>query len=147
MSIQATAKQPRAEYTANGKERYLVTAAGKIRCLRCTANSTRSKLQCGKPALKVSTTQKCQTHGGRPHSPEVLHRISEANTLHGESTKAAKVQYRQDAVHILQLEDAMHLLKMGEGPRIRGRKPNGYRGVYSAADVVKIITKRLLHRM
>jgi hypothetical protein len=147
LSIQATAKQPRAEYTANGKERYLVTAAGKIRCLRCTANSTRSKLQCAKPALKSSTTQKCGHHGGRLHTAEVLLRIAEANTLHGECSKQAKEQYRQDAEHVRHLEEAMHLLKMGEGPRIRGRKPNGYRGLYSEADVVRMITKRLLHRV
>ena len=135
------------EITVDGKALYLVTAGGKIKCLRCTASSTRTKQQCGKPALKVSTTQKCQTHGGRPHTPEVLRRISEANTIHGESTKAAKEQYRQDAVHILQLEDAMRVLKMGEGPSIRGRKPAGYRGVYSEADVVRAITEMLLHRM
>ena len=135
------------EITVDGKALYLVTAGGKIKCLRCTARSTRKKQQCGKPALKTSTTQKCQTHGGRPHTPEVVRRISEANTLHGESTKAAKEQYRQDAVHILQLEDAMRVLKMGEGPSIRGRKPAGYRGVYSEADVVRAITEMLLHRM
>ena len=135
------------ETTVDGKALYLVTAGGKIKCLRCTARSTRKKQQCGKPALKTSTTQKCQTHGGRPHTPEVLRRISEANTLHGESTKAAKEQYRQDAVHILQLEDAMRVLKMGEGPSIRGRKPAGYRGVYSEADVVWVISEMLLHRM
>ena len=135
------------EITVDGKALYLVTAGGKIKCLRCTARSTRKKQQCGKPALKTSTTQKCQTHGGRPHTPEVLRRISEANTIHGESTKAAKEQYRQDAVHILQLEDAMRVLKMGDGPSIRGRKPAGYRGVYSEADVLRAITEMLLHRM
>ena len=140
-------KEQTASQLPEGKEQYLVTAGGNIKCLRCRASSTRTKQQCGKPALKTSTTQKCQIHGGRPHSPEVLRRISEANTLHGESTKAAKEQYRQDAVHILQLEDAMRVLKMGEGPSMRGRKPAGYTGVYSEADVVRAITEMLLHRM
>ena len=147
MIHQTPEDQSSTDTTVDGKALYLVTAGGKIKCLRCTASSTRTKQQCGKPALKVSTTQKCQTHGGRPHTPEVLRRISEANTLHGESTKAAKEQYRQDAVHILQLEDAMRVLKMGEGPSIRGRKPAGYRGVYSEADVLRAITEMLLHRM
>ena len=147
MIHQTPENQSSTDTTVDGKALYLVTAGGKIKCLRCTASSTRTKQQCGKPALKVSTTQKCQTHGGRPHTPEVLRRISEANTLHGESTKAAKEQYRQDAVHILQLEDAMRVLKMGEGPSIRGRKPAGYRGVYSEADVLRAITEMLLHRM
>ena len=128
-------------------ETYVTLAGGRIRCLRCMARSVRSGLQCAKPAMKSSRTQKCTHHGGRPHSPEVLRRISEANTLHGESTKAAKEQYRQDAVHILHLADAMRVLKMGEGPSMRGRKPAGYRGVYSEADVVWVISEMLLHRM
>ena len=147
MSHQLPKEELSNEHMVDNKAMFLVTAGGNIRCLRCTASSSRKKQQCGKPALKVSTTQKCQTHGGRPHSPEVLHRISEANTLNGKSTKAAKEQYRQDAVHILQLEDAMRVLKMAEGPRMRGRKPNGYRGVYSQADVVRMISEMLLYRM
>ena len=128
-------------------ETYVTLAGGRIRCLRCMARSVRSGEQCGKPAMRSSKTQKCTHHGGRPHSPKVLRRISEANTLHGESTKAAKEQYRQDAVHILHLEDAMRVLKMGEGPSMRGRKPAGYRGVCSEADVVWVISEMLLHRM
>ena len=100
MIHQTLKNQSSTDTTVDGKALYLVTAGGKIKCLRCTARSTRKKQQCGKPALKTSTTQKCQTHGGRPHTPEVLRRISEANTIHGEATKAAKEQYRQDAVHI-----------------------------------------------
>jgi hypothetical protein len=147
MSTQVAKNQPEGDYTADGKERYLVTASGKIRCLRCLASSTRTKLQCAKPALKISTTQKCGHHGGRPHSTEVLRRIAEANKLHGECSKKVKEQYRQDAIHIRHLEDAMHVLKMGEGPRIRGRKPNGYSGVYSEDDLVRVISERLLNRM
>ena len=81
-----------------GKEQYLVTGGGKIICLRCTAKSSRTKLQCGRPALKASRTQKCQFHGGSPHSEATLKRISEANTLHGQSTKEAKEQQRHDRI-------------------------------------------------
>ncbi len=35
--------------------KYLITAGGKIVCLRCTAKSKRTKLQCAKPALKASS--------------------------------------------------------------------------------------------
>lgn len=56
-------------------EQYLVTAAGKITCLRCTAKSTRTKQQCGRPAIKTSRTQKCQYHGGRAHSKDVIRHI------------------------------------------------------------------------
>jgi len=128
-------------------EQYLVTAAGKITCLRCTAKSTRTKHQCGRPAIKTSRTQKCQYHGGRAHSKDVLRRISDANVLHGQATKEAKQQYRDDAIFIRQLEDAMHVLKMGEGSRIRGRKPAGYKPVHITADVVRMIQERGLHKV
>ena len=100
------------EQTVDGKAMFLVTAGGKIKCLRCTARSTRKKQQCGKPALMTSTTQKCQIHGGRPHTPEVLRRISEANTVHGDSSKVAKQQYRDESALIQELEDALYVLKM-----------------------------------
>jgi hypothetical protein len=133
------------ELTADGKAKYLLTGGGKITCLRCTAKSTRTKQQCGRPALTISSKQLCQYHGGRPHSAETLKRIAEANTLHGQSTKEAKEQYRHDSALMHELEDAIAVLKMGEGPRIRGRKPKGYRPVMTEADVVKMIRERLLH--
>ena len=126
-------------------ELFTTLAGGRISCLRCTASSTRTKLQCGRPALKASRTQKCQFHGGRPHKAEVLQRIAAANFLHGEATKVAKQQYRHDSALIHELEDAMRVLKMGEGPRIRGRKPMGYKPVLTQADVVRMIRERLLH--
>ena len=126
-------------------ELFVTLAGGGIRCLRCTASSTRTKLQCGRPALKASRTQKCQFHGGRPHKADALQRISEANFLHGEATKAAKQQYRHDSALIHELEDAIQVLKMGEGPRIRGRKPMGYKPVLTQADVVRMVQERLLH--
>jgi hypothetical protein len=147
MTNQPLEDQPSAELTADGKAVYLTTAGGQIKCLRCTARSSRTKVQCGKPALKVSATQKCQVHGGRPHTAETLRRISEANTLHGEVTKAAKEQYRQDAVLIRQLEDAVRVLKMADGPRMRGRKPDGFKSLQTVDDVVRLIAERKLHRI
>jgi hypothetical protein len=137
--------KPFDELTAEAKAQYLQTAGGKIICLRCTANSSRTKLQCGRPAIKTSRTQKCQFHGGRPHTPETLKRIAEANTLHGQSTKEAKEQYRHDSALMHELEDAIAVLKMGEGPRIRGRKPLGYKPVLTQDDVARLIQERLLH--
>ena len=145
MTDKVTVKQVKEGCSAEGKVKYLQTAAGKITCLRCTAQSTRTKEQCGRPAIKTSRTQKCQYHGGRPHTAETLKRISEANTINGQSTKAAKEQYRHDSALIHELEDAIAVLKMGEGPRIRGPKPKGYKPVRTQADVVRMIRERLLH--
>ena len=145
MTDKVTVKQVIEGCSAEGTVKYLQTAGGKITCLRCTAKSTRTKLQCGRPAIKTSRTQKCQYHGGRSHTAEVLKRISEANTLHGQATKQAKDQYRHDSALIHELEDAIAVLKMGEGPRIRGPKPKGYKPVRTQADVVRMIQERLLH--
>lgn len=135
------------EQTVDGKEMFLVTAGGQIKCVRCTAKSSRTGVQCAKPALRISPRQLCGHHGGRPHSAETIERISAANTVHDQSSKAAKKQYRDDSVLIHELEDALYALKMASGPRTRGRKPNGYRGVYSEADVIRMIRERVLHRM
>jgi hypothetical protein len=145
MTARIHEKQYANEYTAYVKAKYLLTGGGKITCLRCTAKSTRTKLQCGRPAIKTSRTQKCQYHGGRPHTEETLKRISEANTIHGEASKVAKEQYRHDSALMHELEDAIAVLKMGEGPRIRGPKPKGYKPVMTQADVVRMIQERLLH--
>jgi glycerol-3-phosphate dehydrogenase len=137
--------KPFDELTADGKAKYLLTGGGKITCLRCMAKSTRTHQQCGRPAIKTSRTQKCQFHGGRPHTPETLKRIAEANTLHGQYTEEAKEQYRHDSALMHELEDAFAVLKMGEGPRIRGRKPKGYKPVLTQDDVARLIQERLLH--
>jgi len=145
MSHQTTKNKSTTDTTFDGKALYLVTAGGKIKCLRCTASSTRTKQQCGKPALKVSTTQKCQMHGGRPHSKKTLEAIAKSKTRHGENTKEARAQFRKDAIFIRQLEAAMRLLKMGDGPRMRGRKPTGYSDVHSIEDVLSVLLKRREH--
>ena len=138
-------KKNLSECTADGRAKYLQTAAGKITCLRCTANSTRTKQQCGRPAIKTSRTQKCQFHGGKFHSQETLKRISEANTIHGEASKLAKEQYKHESILMHELEDAVYFLEMAQGPRTRGRKPAGYKGVYTKEDVLRLIHERLLH--
>ena len=147
MSEKVSVKHVKEECSAQGKAQYLQTAGGNITCLRCTAQSTRTKEQCGRPAIKKSRTQKCQFHGGRPHSEETLQRISEANMTHGQATKEAREQYRHDCALIHELQDAVYVLKMGEGPKIRGPKPKGYKPVRTQADVVRMIQERLLHRM
>ena len=107
----------------------LLTAGGKISCLRCTAKSTRTQLQCGRPALKASKTQKCQFHGGRstgPKTNEGRSRIAQANLKHGRHTKSAQKKHSQVLSRLRQLEDIMYLYGMTNAPKTRGRKPLGY---------------------
>jgi hypothetical protein len=80
------------ECTADGKAKYLLTGGGKITCLRCTAKSTRTQQQCGRPAIKTSRTQKCLAHEGRPHAKEALQRISKASAVHSQATKDGELE-------------------------------------------------------
>ena len=117
---------------------HLTTAGGKITCLRCTAMSKRTKLQCAKPALKASRTQKCQFHGGRGSGPKTAEgraRIGAAHRVHGEETNERRAERSQGALRLAQLEDAMHVLGMTSASRTRGRKPSGYRPISTLDDV------------
>jgi hypothetical protein len=119
-------------------EKYLSTAGGRITCLRCTAKSVRSGNQCLKPALKSSDTQKCGHHGGRNKGPITeagKARSAAAHIKTGEFTKLAIRERSQKLAEMLQLEDAMHVLKMTTAARTRGRKPTGYTTLTTTNDV------------
>jgi hypothetical protein len=126
----------------------LSTAAGKIQCLRCTALSTRSKQQCGRPALKSSKTQKCQYHGGRSTGPKTAEgkaRIAATHTVHGQETKTARAERSAGSARLSRIEDAMYLLEMTTAPRTRGRKARGYVPVKTLDDVRLMVLDSFLH--
>ena len=126
----------------------LITANGRITCLRCLATSSRTKQQCGKPALKSSKTQKCGHHGGLstgPKNAEGRQRIAEAQTVHGRDTKAARLERSRGSLRLAQLEDMMFVLKMSSAPRSRGRKPNGYTPIRTIDDVCRALLDIDLH--
>jgi len=128
----------------------LLTAAGRITCLRCTATSNRTKQQCGRPALKTSATQKCQFHGGHstgPKSAEGRQRIANAHYRHGESSKASRQDYSKSSAHLRRLEEAMYVLGMTTAPHTRGRKPQGYTPVRTMRDIHEMILDIELHRI
>lgn len=130
-------------------EPHVILAGGRITCLRCTATSTRTKQQCGRPALKTSLTQKCQFHGGRstgPKSGEGRQRIANAHHRHGESSKASRQAYSKASAHLCRLEEAMYVLGMTTAPHTRGRKPLGYTPVRTMRDVHEMILDMELHR-
>ena len=130
-------------------EKYLSTAGGRITCLRCTAKSVRSGNQCLKPALKSSRTSKCPTHGGRNKGPvtEVgKARSAAAHIKTGEFTKQAIRERSKKLAEMMQLEDAMHVLKMTTATRTRGRKPTGYVPLTTIKDVVLFALDKELNR-
>jgi hypothetical protein len=129
-------------------EMLLLTAAGKITCLRCTARSSRTGLQCGRPALKSSRTQKCSTHGGRSTGPKTAEgkaRIAALHTVHGDETRAKRAERSAASARLSQLEDAAHLLGLMTGPRGRGRKAIGYLPVKTLEDVRRLMLDNVLN--
>ena len=130
-------------------EKYLSTAGGRITCLRCTAKSSRSKKQCGRPALIASTTKVCQFHGGRgsgPKTDEGKARIAAAHTKHGEYSKAAKAATSAGLAKLSQLDDLLYLMKMTSVTRSPGRKPLGYRPVRTIQDMFELMFDTLANK-
>jgi hypothetical protein len=117
-------------------------------CLRCTALSKRTRLQCGRPASKISKTQKCHMHGGRgnsaPKTEEGRQRVAAALTKSGQYTKAAKLEQSKSSARLARLEDAMHVLGMTSAVRTRGRKANLYVPVTSVDDVCRMMVDEIL---
>ena len=131
-------------------EKYLATAGGRITCLRCTAKSVRSGNQCLKPALKSSRTTKCAHHGGRNKGPVTeagKARSAAAHVKTGEFTKSAIKERSQKLAEMMQLEDAMHVLKMTAATRTRGRKPSGYVPLTTIKDVVLFALDKEINRV
>ena len=108
-------------------EKYLVTAGGRITCIRCKAQSSRTKEQCKNPALKGKKV--CKWHGGistGPRTKEGIQRIREAHLKHGEATKEARQERSSKSTMFLYLRDIGDHLGMFTGDHTRGRKPTGY---------------------
>lgn len=110
-------------------EQYLITAGGRIKCKRCQARSSRTKLQCSKPALKGKVV--CGHHGGLssgPKSKEGIQRIREGHWKHGNETKEARAERSAKSLQFLMLEKiGWHVGLFAEGStKFKGRKPNGF---------------------
>jgi hypothetical protein len=110
-------------------EKYLITAGGKIRCRRCKAKSSRTKLQCAKPALKGKAV--CGHHGGYstgPRSKEGKDRIRAAHLKHGEETVEAKAERSEKSLMFRYLIDlGNHCNMFYKEIKSQGRPPTGYR--------------------
>ena len=99
---------PTVTATSHGKKKLLVTCAGKISCNRCQGTSRRTKLQCGAPALKTSTTQKCKFHGGAstgPKTAEGRQRISASLIVHGHETNKIRAERQLKTVELRVLQE------------------------------------------
>lgn len=109
-------------------EQYLITAGGKIRCRRCKAQSSKTKLQCSKPALKGKAV--CGHHGGYSTGPKTKAgkgRIRAAHLKHGEETLEAKAERSAKSLMFRYLTDiGNHCNIFYKQIKTRGRPPSGY---------------------
>lgn len=106
-------------------EKYLITAGGRIKCLRCQGRSSRTKKQCARPSLKVSRSNRCKWHAGLatgPRTPEGINRIREAHWKHGNETKEARAERREKTLIFQRLEEIGWHIGMFTGTKTRGRK-------------------------
>ena len=75
-------------------ETHISLLRGRVRARRCQALSKRSKLQCGKAALRGKSV--CMFHGGKSTGPVTelgRQRCAAAKTIHGFETRS-KREYR-----------------------------------------------------
>jgi hypothetical protein len=132
-------------------ENFLRSGGGSIKCLRCTAHSKRTGVQCGRPASKASKSQKCHMHGGRgtsaPKTEAGRLSVAVAHTKSGRYTKAAKLDSSRSSARLARLEDAMYVLEMTTAPRSRGRKSALYVPVTNVRDVRAMLIEDLLHHV
>ncbi len=106
-------------------EQYLFTLGGKVRCVRCNANSKHTKQQCMAPAIKGKT--KCRVHGGKSTGPKTAEgkaRCAEAKTVHGRETRQGRATRGEAMQRLRELEEMGHALGFISGARIPGRKPS-----------------------
>jgi len=119
------------------KEKNLITAGARIQCLRCQATSKRTKLQCGRPALKGKSV--CNFHGGKstgPKSQEGKKRSRQAHIKSGDFTKDSRLRQNRALLNLAYIEDMMHELKITSADRTRGPKPTGYRKLTSLTQLL-----------
>ena len=106
-------------------------------------------MQCGRPALKTSTTQKCQFHGGKSTGPKTAEgkaRLAALHTVHGRETKEARKERSAASARLSRLEDAAYLMGMMQGARTRGRKASGYVPVRTLEDIKRMMLDTLRSR-
>ena len=147
VSIQQLFSDGEGTYAEDQLAAYLTTAGNRSSVWGAQPNPTGPNSNAGSLRWRLTEHKSVATTGAKPHPADVLQRIATANTKHGGPSKASKQQARDESVRIHELEDALYVLKLAKGPRLRGRKPKGYRPVRNEVDANRLIRQGHLHRM
>jgi hypothetical protein len=122
-------------------EKYLITAGGKIKCIRCKAYLKKHQRQCLAPAINKRTNL-CKWHGGAstgPKTKEGIERIRQAHLKDGSETLAAKQSRSEQNLKLALVEDLLFALKMSSSSRTRGPKPKFYKKFTSITEIKKAL--------
>ncbi|MDB2444965.1 hypothetical protein N9X66_07425 [Gammaproteobacteria bacterium] len=101
------------------------TLGGRVTCTQCSGLSKRTRQRCGNPAMKGKKV--CRHHGGKStgaRTPEGKARQIEANTIHGNETRAKREERKQTNAELYALEKEMRRLGMVEGAWVNRKPPS-----------------------
>ena len=99
------------------------TLGGRVSCIRCDAESKRTKKTCRNPAIRGKT--KCRHHGGLSRGSTTKDgraRQIAANTKHGNETRAVREERSAKLAELYELEMLGRELGLISGSMV-GRKP------------------------
>lgn len=103
----------------------MLTVGGRICCRQCQAKSKRTRLQCKAPAIKGKNV--CRFHGGLstgPKTAEGRQSCAEANTVHGNETRAKRAERSHTSAELHKLVDLGNAIGLfNKEVRLRGRTP------------------------
>ena len=105
-------------------QEFIHLAGGRIICPRCQARSKRTLQQCRAPAERGRRI--CRFHGARSSGPKTAEgklRAKQARTIHGNSTRAARLELSQELLEIQRLRVLAYLCGLVETLRGPGRPP------------------------
>lgn len=117
-------------------EKYLVTAGGRIICIRCKAFLKKHGRQCLRPAIKGKTC--CSKHGGKSTGPRTqagIDRIRSAHLKTGNQTLAAKEQRSKQISTLQALEELGFAIGLMSGKKTKGPKGSGFKKIRSLDDI------------
>lgn len=105
---------------------------GLITCYRCQALSKRTKLQCGRPAIRGKRV--CDFHGGKSTGPKTSEgrlKCATMKTVSGHETRRMREARTTKLAELAMLEQILHLSGVTKAPYATGPKPAGYRKLHN----------------
>ena len=101
--------------------------------------TAKDRLKHDKPKVQTEGCPLVKVKWNGPLTAEGRQRIAQAQLKHGFYSKAGLEAKHAEAIQLRQLEDIAVLIGMIQGPRTRGSKPRGYKGIRSMEAVKALV--------